>query len=126
MVILTPKKVENIFVLTAAKNHTGNFADSPFGPAYCSSSNASLTAPSISTIIQCIFKTFQIIVNFSNFVFHFLNFFRIQTYKYQNVISTVKFCIPFYLIQWHFKGCNKHIKKCSSSERPCMIPSTNL
>ena len=32
--------------LTAAKNHIKNFSDRPFGPHYCSSSNASLTAPS--------------------------------------------------------------------------------
>ena len=76
----------------------------------------------ICTIIQCIFKIFQIIVDYSKTVFFlFLNFFQIQTYKNQNGISSVKFCIQFYLIQWHFKGCNKHIKKCSSSERPCSL-----
>ena len=41
MVILTPKMVENIigiiFILTAVKNYTSNFADSPFGPDYYSS-----------------------------------------------------------------------------------------
>ena len=50
MVILTPKMVEHIigiiFILTAVKNYTSNFADSPFGPDYCSFSNASFTAPS--------------------------------------------------------------------------------
>ena len=50
MVIFTPKMVKNIFeiifILTAAKNHTSNFADSPFGPDYCSSLNVSLTATS--------------------------------------------------------------------------------
>ena len=50
MVIFTPIMAENIFeiifILTAAKNHTSNFADGPFGSDYCSSSNASLTAPS--------------------------------------------------------------------------------
>ena len=48
MVILTHKMDENIFgiifILTAAKNHNNNFADSPLGPDYYSSSNASLTA----------------------------------------------------------------------------------
>ena len=35
-----------MFILTAAKNHTSNFADRTVGPDYCTSSNASLTAPS--------------------------------------------------------------------------------
>ena len=74
----------------------------------------SLCLPS-SAIFQCIFKIFQIIDDFPRFYFFLL----IQTYKYQNFPTSVKFCIQFYLIQWHFKGCNKHIKKCSSSERPC-------
>ena len=54
MVILTTKMVEIfgiIFNLTAVKNYASNFADSPFGPDYGSYSNASLTAPSISTNI---------------------------------------------------------------------------
>ena len=77
---------EIICILTAAKKHTRNFADSHFGPDYRSSSNASLTAPSISTIIQSIIKIFQIIVDFSKIVlFSFLTFFQIQTYKYINV-----------------------------------------
>ena len=49
MVIFTPKMAENIFeiifILMAAKNHTSNFADRPFGHCYYSSSIASLTAP---------------------------------------------------------------------------------
>ena len=96
--ILTPQMIENIFeiifILTAVKNYTSNYADSPFGPDYCSSSNASITGPSISTIIQCIFKIFQIIVEFQkNYFFSFLNFFlQIQTYKFQNV--------PIPLIFW--------------------------
>ena len=58
-----------IFILMAAKIHTSNFAGCPFGPDYFLSSNASLTATSISTIFQCIFKIFQIIVNFSKLLF---------------------------------------------------------
>ena len=73
MVILNHNMVENIFkiifILTATKKRTCNFADIPFGPVYSSSTNASLTAPSISTIIQCIFKIFQIIGDFSKIVF---------------------------------------------------------
>ena len=50
MVILTPKMVEFlcgiIFILTAVKNYTSNFTDSPFGLNYYSSSNASLISPS--------------------------------------------------------------------------------
>ena len=55
---------------------------------------ASLTASSISTIFQCIFKIFQIIVNFSKLLFFlFLNILQIQSSKYQNVWISVKFCI---------------------------------
>ena len=31
--------------------------------------------------------------------FLFLNLFQIQTYKYQNVTTSVKFCMQFYLIK---------------------------
>ena len=66
------------------KNYTSNFADSPFGPDYCSSSNASLIALSISTIFQCILKIFQIIVHFKKlYFFLILNILQIQTDKYQ-------------------------------------------
>ena len=54
----------------------------------------------ISTIIQCIFKIFQIIVDFKKIVyFFFLHFFQIQIYKYQNCPTSVKICIQFYLIK---------------------------
>ena len=92
--------VLNIFILTAGKNYTSNFADIPFGPDYCSSSNPSLTAPSISTIFQCIFKIFQIIVYFSKIAFFsFLKFFQIQTYEYQNVPTFPLYCLecPLYI-----------------------------
>ena len=74
-----PKMVENIFgivfILTAAKNYTSNFVDSYFGPDYCSSSNASVTAPSNQFYFQYIFKTFQIIVGFTKMViFSFLKY----------------------------------------------------
>ena len=63
IVSLTPKMVENIFriiyILTAAKNYTRNFSDTPLGPDYCTSSKASLTGPSNQPYFQCIFKIFQ-------------------------------------------------------------------
>ena len=70
--ILTPKKVKNIFeiifILTAAKIYTGNFADSPFGTDYCSSSNESINAPSnkqyFLMYIQNISKNFRFVKNF--------------------------------------------------------------
>ena len=84
MVILTPKMVTNIFgitfIITAAKNHTSNFADSPFGPIM----HPSLHLP-ISNIIHCIFKIFQIIVDISKYIL------QTQTDKYQNVPTSVKF-----------------------------------
>ena len=47
---LTPKMVkynfEIISILTAAKNCTSNYSDTPFGPIYGTSSKASLMAPS--------------------------------------------------------------------------------
>ena len=35
------KYFEFLSILTTAKNHISNFADSPYGPDYCSSSNTS-------------------------------------------------------------------------------------
>ena len=97
MVILNSKMVKSkfgiIFILTAVKNYNSNFADSPFGPDYCSSSIASITAPSISNIIQCIFKIYQIIVDFSKIVFFFL-FLTFLKFKLINI----KISLP----QWNF------------------------
>ena len=63
LVILTPKMVKHIFeiicILTAAKNYTSNFSDPPLGPDHCTSSKASLTAPSNQPYFQCIFQIFQ-------------------------------------------------------------------
>ena len=66
MVILTPKMVKNYFEiisdLTAVKNHTINFAESPFGPDYCLSSSYKYQNVPILVIfchqlaILCIFK----------------------------------------------------------------------
>ena len=94
MVFLAPKMVGNIFdiifILTAAKNYTSNFADSPFGPDYCSSSNASLTAPSNQHYYSMYFQKNQIIDEFQKFNFFlFLNILQIQTYKYLNVPTSV-------------------------------------
>ena len=69
MVIFTPKMDENIFeiifILTAAKTHTSNFADSPFGPDYCSSLNVSLTEPSNKYYNSMYFQYFLIFFFFS-------------------------------------------------------------
>ena len=74
LVILTPKMVEYIFkiifILTAAKNYTSNLLDTPFGPDYCTSSNASLTATSNSSYFQ----------NILNFWLIFHNLFSIKFY----------------------------------------------
>ena len=77
---------ENIFILMAAKNYTSNFADSPFGPDYCSSSNASLTSPSISTIIQCNFKIFQVINDFSKIIFFSFHYIIINISIFNSII----------------------------------------
>ena len=47
---------EIIFILTAAKDYTGNFSDTPFGPDYWTSSNAYPTTLSNQTYFQCILK----------------------------------------------------------------------
>ena len=56
-----------ICILKASKNYTNNFSDSPFGPDYCTSSKASLTATSNQPYIQCIFKICQTFANFFTF-----------------------------------------------------------
>ena len=76
MVIFTPIMAENIFeiifILTAAKNHTSNFADGPFGSDYCSSSNASLTAPSNQHYFSMYFQNIWIFFRFvKNWKFSF-------------------------------------------------------
>ena len=54
-----PKMVGNIFeiicIFTAAKNHTNNFADTPFGPDYCTSSKVIPHWVKKSLFFQCIF-----------------------------------------------------------------------
>ena len=78
MMILTPKMVENIFgivfILTAAKNYTSNFADSLFDPIILPLQiNPSLHLP-ISTIFNVFSKIFQIIVDLQKWYFFlFLN-----------------------------------------------------
>ena len=63
-----PKIVENSFeiicILTAGKNYTSNFSETPLGHAYCTSSKASLTAPSNQAYFHCNFKIF---FNFGTF-----------------------------------------------------------
>ena len=99
MVNLSLKMVKNIFgitvILTASKNHTSNFADSLFGPIIVHMQmHPSLHLP-ISNIIQCIFKIFQIIVDFLKIVFFsFLKFFQIK-------LINIKMSLP----QWNF-ACN--------------------
>ena len=73
-----------ICIFTEAKNHTSNFADSPFGPDYCSSLIASLTAPSN---LHYYSMYFQHISNncwfFQNSIFFFfLHFFK---FKFVNI-----------------------------------------
>ena len=87
---LTPKMVKNIFgiifMLTAVKNHTSNYADSPFGPIIVHMQMHPILHLPINNIIQCIFEIFQIIVDFQKlYFFLFLNTLQIQTDKYQNV-----------------------------------------
>ena len=95
---------EFIFILMAVKNYTSNFADRPFGPDYCSSSDASLTAPSIRHYFQCICKIFQILDEFSKILsLLFLNILQIQTYKYKHFPITVK-CKA---ILWNLKQVKK-------------------
>ena len=71
-----PKNVkilfEIIFILTAAKNYTSNFSDSPFGSNYCTSSKASPIALFKQPYFQCIFEIFQ---NFGQFFIIFIAFF---------------------------------------------------
>ena len=71
MVILTPKMVENIFeilcILTAVKNYTSNFTDTPFRHDYIKSSKASLNAPSNQPYF----------LNISTFWYIFHNFYSI-------------------------------------------------
>ena len=89
----------------AVKNHTSNFADSHFGPDYCSSSNAFLNATSIITIIQCIFKIFQIIVDFLKIVFFlFLLFFSNSNSNIKMSLPQCNFALNFTLYNVILKG----------------------
>ena len=65
--------------LTTAKNYNGNFSDTPFGPDYCTSSKAFLTAPSNQIYFQCILKIFQ---TFVGFFIIFISFFLEYSFKF--------------------------------------------
>ena len=106
-----PKMVENDFeiicIYTATKKPTSNFADTFVGHAICTYLKI---IPYWTSKRQCIFKIFQIFVDFSLFsVYLFLNILQIQTYEYQNIRISVLFCIQQAFIKWYGSGCNNRL-----------------
>ena len=83
LVILTPKIVENICeiicILIAEKKYTSIFPDTPFGPDYCTSSKAFLTAASNQIYFQCILKIF---LTFGWFFFISISLKKIYSFKF--------------------------------------------
>ena len=70
-----PKIVKNIFeficILTAAKNYTINFSETPLGPAIANLKKHPSLHPPISLILIVFSKYFKILVHFSKKLFLF-------------------------------------------------------
>ena len=110
LVILTPKIVANIFeicyILMAAKNHFSNFSDSPFTLIILHLQMHPSLHPKISTVFQCIFEIFQIIVDFSKKIKFFICYI-FWIFKYLNVIISVIFWHQLLAILCTFKHATK-------------------
>ena len=95
-----------ICIFTTAKDQTISFA----------ATHLALIIEHFQSLSPLHLKIFKIWLTF----YFLLNILKIQTYKYQNVRISVKFCIYLGCMKWISSGCNNCLLYITSRWSPCI------